>query len=107
MHPHRLWAICHAWKQMLQTVGLLVAASRMVDHWISSQRAESGTSSPVRDATSSPSPTKKRLTIQTVVPDKPQPIRKQKTLSERWVMALHATCLFYSPHLLMFYNALL
>lgn len=57
----------------------------MVDHWISSQRSESGTSSPVRDAESSPSPNKKKLTIQTVVPDKPEPTKTQKTLSERYV----------------------
>lgn len=60
------------------------AASRMVDHWISSQRSDNGTSSPVPGAIESPSPIKKRLTIQTVVPDKPQPVKGQKTLSERF-----------------------
>ena len=64
---------------------IFLAASRMVDHWISKQRAQSGTSSPVRDAElSSPLPAKKKLKIQTVVSeDKPQTISSQKTLSER------------------------
>lgn len=62
------------------------AASRMVDHWISNQRVQSGTSSPVQDAESiSPSPTKKNLKIQTTVSkDKPRTIGSHKTLSQRF-----------------------
>lgn len=62
------------------------AASRMVDHWMSSKKSENGKSSPVEAATATgtPSPTKKRLTIQTTVSDEPQPIKSQKSLSERF-----------------------
>lgn len=61
------------------------AASRMVDHWINSPKSgENCTGSPVQGSTGTPTPTKKRLTIQANVSDKPQPIRSQKTLSERF-----------------------
>lgn len=60
------------------------AASRMVDHWMNKQKLESGSTSPAHDPESSPSPSKKKLTIHTVVSDKPQPARSQKTLSERF-----------------------
>ena len=66
-----------------------VAASRMVDHWINNQKAQSGTSSPVRDPQPSPSqspaPPKKNLKIEAAMSqEKPQPTGGQKTLSERY-----------------------
>ena len=66
-----------------------VAASRMVDHWINNQKAQSGTSSPVRDPQPSPSqspaPPKKNLKIEAaMLQEKPQAIGGQKTLSERY-----------------------
>ena len=66
-----------------------VAASRMVDHWINNQKAQSGTSSPVRDPQPSPSqspaPPKKNLKIEAAISqEKPQPTGGQKTLSERY-----------------------
>lgn len=66
-----------------------VAASRMVDHWINNQKAQSGTSSPVRDPQPSPSqspaPPKKNLKIEAaMLQEKPQPTGGQKTLSERY-----------------------
>lgn len=59
----------------------------MVDHWISNQRVQSGTSSPVLETESiSPSPARKNLKIQTTVSeDKPRKIGNQKTLSQRYV----------------------
>ena len=59
----------------------------MVDHWISNQRVQSGTSSPVHETESiSPSPARKNLKIQTTVSeDKPRKIGSQKTLSQRYV----------------------
>ena len=59
----------------------------MVDHWITNQRKQSGTSSPVQDTESiSPTPAKKNLKIQTTVSkDKPRAIGSQKTLSQRYV----------------------
>lgn len=75
-----------------------VAASRMVDHWISNQRAQSETSSPVQDTESiSPSPAKKNLKIQTTVSkDKPRPISSQKTLSQRYVTFFLLYCQSWS-----------
>ena len=66
-----------------------VAASRMVDHWINNQKAQSGTSSPVRDPQPSPSqspaPPKKNLKIEAATSqEKPQATGGQKTLSERY-----------------------
>lgn len=66
-----------------------VAASRMVDHWINNQKAQSGTSSPVRDPQPSPSqspaPPKKNLKIEAaMLQEKPQATGGQKTLSERY-----------------------
>lgn len=62
------------------------AASRMVDHWITNQRAQSGTSSPVRETESiTPPAAKKNLKIQTTVSkDKPQTTSSHKTLSQRF-----------------------
>lgn len=66
-----------------------VAASRMVDHWINNQKAQSGTSSPVRDPQPSPSqspaPPKKNLKIEAaMLQEIPKPTGGQKTLSERY-----------------------
>nr|XP_058957349.1 uncharacterized protein C19orf47-like [Pocillopora verrucosa] len=65
------------------------AASRMVDHWINNQKAQSGTSSPVRDPqpslSQSPAPPKKNLKIEAATSqEKPQATGGQKTLSERF-----------------------
>ena len=49
----------------------------------SPKSGENCTGSPVQGSTGTPTPTKKRLTIQADVSDKPQPIKSQKTLSER------------------------
>lgn len=74
-----------------------LAASRMVDHWMNKQKLESGSTSPAHDPESSPSPSKKKLTIHTVVSDKPQPARSQKTLSERCVSYIVMFSLFPAP----------
>lgn len=66
-------------------ISCILAASRMVDHWITNQRAQSGTSSPVRETESiTPPAAKKNLKIQTTVSkDKPQTTGSHKTLSQR------------------------
>ena len=63
----------------------------MVDHWITNQRAQSGTSSPVRETESiTPPAAKKNLKIQTTVSkDKPQTTSSHKTLSQRCVAFLY------------------
>ena len=71
-----------------------VAASRMVDHWINNQKAQSGTSSPVRDPQPSPSqspaPPKKNLKIEAaMLQEIPKPTGGQKTLSERYASYFH------------------
>ena len=63
----------------------------MVDHWINNQKAQSGTSSPVRDpeSSSSPSPVRKNLKIEAVMSqEKPKATGGQKTLSERYESVL-------------------
>ena len=70
----------------LLMVFLTVAASRMVDHWISNQRSSpSGSNSPVHSVESSPLPSKKKLTVQTTVSDDEPPKVTHRTLSERYV----------------------
>ena len=66
----------------------------MVDHWINNQKAQSGTSSPVRDPQPSPSqspaPPKKNLKIEAaMLQEKPQATGGQKTLSERYASYFH------------------
>ena len=61
------------------------------------QKLESESTSPAHDPESSPSPSKKKLTIHTVVSDKPQPARSQKTLSERCVPYIVMFSLFPAP----------
>ena len=77
----------HSWRHNWKWFSCILAASRMVDHWITNQRAQSGTSSPVRETESiTPPAAKKNLKIQTTVSkDKPQTTSSHKTLSQRCV----------------------
>ena len=76
-----------SWRHNWKWFSCILAASRMVDHWITNQRAQSGTSSPVRETESiTPPAAKKNLKIQTTVSkDKPQTTSSHKTLSQRCV----------------------